>query len=112
MEPNGKQLMNATCPECRGPLTEVDIGELCEYHCLIGHKYSPRSLLEAHSETQERILYSAIVALMESAELVDRTASQFPPHIGARLKQQAETKRQQAEQIRSIAQALETFKLE
>jgi two-component system chemotaxis response regulator CheB len=112
MEPKRIEVINATCPECRGPLTAVCVGDLCEYHCLIGHVYTARTLLEAHSETEERTLYAAVVALLETADLVERTGSQFSPEIRRRLRNQAEIKRKQAEQIRLVVEALETFQLE
>ncbi len=42
-----RRLINATCPECRGPLSAVTTGGIVEYQCLIGHRYSPQGLLIA-----------------------------------------------------------------
>ena len=47
-----KRLIEATCPECRGPLSEVQYDRIVELRCLVEHAYSPKSLLEAHSETK------------------------------------------------------------
>ncbi len=75
-----KELINATCPECRGPLTEVTHdGQLHEYECLVGHKYTAKALLDAHSETQERALWAAVVALEESTNVVDAVADRLEP---------------------------------
>jgi two-component system chemotaxis response regulator CheB len=105
-----KRLIEATCPDCRGPLSETkeDSGPL-EYRCLVGHVYSPRSLLEAHSDTQEKALWSAVVALEEAAKLVRSVMSEFPPDAGSRLERQAELKEQQAQDVRRIIERLEPF---
>jgi len=72
-----KELIEATCPECRGPVSEVRYNGLLEFRCLVGHAYSPKSLLEAHSETEERALWAAVVALEETERLVDAVAESF-----------------------------------
>ena len=69
---NGSQVMNAlgdhegrdpgqysgfSCPECHGPLTRRDLGETTmEFRCQVGHRFSPMTLLEEHTSTQERRL--------------------------------------------------------
>jgi hypothetical protein len=78
----------------------------------VGHGYPARSLLESHSEVQERALWSAVVALEESAKLVDAVASQFPAAAAQRLAAQAETKLRQVAAIRRISEQLEAFQVE
>lgn len=108
-----KQLIEATCPECRGPLSEVTCDpQVHEYQCLVGHKYSARSLLEAHSETQEKTLWAAVLALEESANMVSAVSGNFPTGTAARLRQQADRKLEQAAEIRKILEALEPFAIE
>ncbi len=104
-----KRVLEATCPDCRGPLTETDYGGLREYSCLVGHRYSAAALLRAHSETQERSLWSAVVALEESANLVKDLVGDFPDHVAQRLRDQAAAKLEQAAQIRRILERLEPF---
>ncbi len=106
-----RELMNATCPECRGPLTEVTHdGQLRVYECLVGHKYTARALLQAHSETQERELWSAVVALEEATQLVDAVAPDLEPDLLKTLRAQAGQKREQAGEIRGILERLEPFR--
>ena|ERR1051326_7762 len=107
-----KKTIEATCPECRGPLTESQYEGLREYHCLVGHRYTARSILEAHSETQERALWSAVVALEESAKLVEAVAPQLAPDLVQRLSVQAEEKVRQAAVIRRVLEGLEPFQVE
>src|SRR5262245_50146791 len=73
-----KQLVEFTCPECRGPLTRI-LGEgPPQYRCLVGHAYSPRLLLEAHYETEERQLWMAALALEEAAKMASDVAAELP----------------------------------
>jgi two-component system chemotaxis response regulator CheB len=105
-----KQSIEATCPECRGPLSEIRIeNENPEYRCLVGHRYSARSLLEEHAEAQERVLWSAVVALEESTSLVNAVGAQFAPEVADRLRKQAALKHQQAAEIRRVLEGLERF---
>jgi two-component system, chemotaxis family, protein-glutamate methylesterase/glutaminase len=74
-EPPGDQIPVA-CPECNGPLYEVKDGELAHFQCFVGHRFSPESLSEQHSEALERALWTAIRKLKERVvlhkKLVDR----------------------------------------
>ncbi len=108
-----RELINATCPECRGPLTEVEHdGQLREYECLVGHRYSARALLHAHSDTQEKSLWAAVVALEEASNMVDAVAPEFTPDVVERLREQAARKHDQAKEIRDLLQRLEPFQIE
>ena len=105
-----RRLINATCPECRGPLTEVATDGIVEYTCLIGHRYSPRGLLLAHSEAQERALWAATLALQEAKVLADEVA----PHLGGdadSVRQQGDQKRQEAEAVRTVIDEWQQFQL-
>ena len=104
------KLIEATCPECRGPLTDVvEVGDVHEYRCLVGHRYSALGVLRAHSETQERTLWSAVLALEESANLTGAIGPQFGPEVQKNLQLQVEKKLRQAAQIREILKELERF---
>ena len=74
-EPPGDQIP-VTCPECNGPLYEVKDGELVQFQCFVGHRFSPESLNEQHSEALERALWTAMRKLKERVvlhkELVER----------------------------------------
>jgi two-component system chemotaxis response regulator CheB len=104
-----KQLIEATCPDCRGPLSEIEHENVHEFRCLVGHAYSARSLLQAHSETQEKALWAAVVALEESAKIVQAVASELPPGVVQALETQSREKHEQAQQIRGILERLEPF---
>lgn len=110
---DSKHPINATCPECRGPLSEMVQSDgdhrVREFSCLVGHKFSPRTLLQAHSEVQERILWSAVVALEEATSLVNAVQSEFKPEVTERLRDQARKKMEQAQRVRGVLEQLEPF---
>jgi len=72
-EPPGDQIPVA-CPECNGPLYEVKDGELALYQCFVGHRFSPESLGEQHTEALERALWTASRKLKERIVLHERLA--------------------------------------
>ena len=63
-----------TCPECRGPLWEEEIGNIKTFTCRVGHAYSFESLLEEHATTTERALWTAVLAIEEEALLARQVA--------------------------------------
>lgn len=107
-----RRLINATCPECRGPLTEIQDGRIVEFECLVGHRYTPQALLHAHAETQERALWEAIVALEEAANMVAAAAPHLPQAVRSSLESEAQEKGHQAETIREIVHELTPFRTE
>jgi len=74
-EPPGDQIPVA-CPECNGPMYEAKDGELAHFQCFVGHRFSPESFSEQHTEALERALWTAIRKLKERVvlhkELVER----------------------------------------
>lgn len=105
-----ERLIQATCPECRGPLTEVKTDNIVEYQCLVGHRYDPETLLHAHASTQERALWSAVVALEEAKKLVDNVGPHLVPGVRSSLQAEAEQKQRQAAVIRLILNDLTPFR--
>lgn len=63
-----------TCPDCGGPLYHAQEENAESYDCLVGHKWSPQTLLEDHSTAVERALWLAIRSLDERARLIERLA--------------------------------------
>jgi len=78
----------------------------------VGHTYSPFSLLQSHYEAQERALWSAVVALEEAMQLVDAVEPHCSPASVERLRRQAQTKFQQAKEVRGVLEHLEPFRPE
>jgi two-component system chemotaxis response regulator CheB len=63
-----------SCPECHGPLWEIRDGNLVEHGCLIGHRYSPESLLDASAVAIEEALGMSLRALEERVRMAERLA--------------------------------------
>src|SRR5262245_35374399 len=107
-----RTLINGTCPECRGPLTEVRQDDLIQFECLVGHVYSPRALLDGHFDAQERTLWAAVVSLEEAENLVKAVRPHLDPAIGERLEAQAREKHEQGQEIRRVLERLQPYELE
>jgi two-component system chemotaxis response regulator CheB len=105
------RLINATCPDCRGPLSEVVENGVREYRCLVEHRFSEAGLLRAHSDTQERALWAAVLVLEEAA-IIAREAAAHLPRAAETLRAQASEKEQQAEAVRRVLLDLRPFTFE
>jgi two-component system, chemotaxis family, protein-glutamate methylesterase/glutaminase len=106
-----ERLIDATCPECRGPMREIRHDNLAEYRCLVGHAYSALSFLVAHHETEERALWSAVVALEEYALMVKDIRSQLPENSVKDLDGAVKQRTEFAGQIRELLRNLEPIGL-
>jgi two-component system chemotaxis response regulator CheB len=108
-----KELIEATCPDCRGPLSQIQHDEgVLEYQCLVGHAYSARALLAAHADAQEKALWAAALALEEAANIVRAVSPELPPGLAERLQRQVQVKLGQAAEIKNILERLEPFETE
>jgi two-component system chemotaxis response regulator CheB len=63
-----------SCPECNGTLWEINEEKITRFRCRIGHAYGIESLLVAHTDSLERIMWIAVRALEESASIAKRIA--------------------------------------
>jgi two-component system chemotaxis response regulator CheB len=102
MDMMSPQLTNLTCPECRGPLEEFRHGLLAEYKCRTGHRYSSDTMLSAHADTEERTLWSGVVALEEGADIAERLANTAPAAERMRLMQRADVCRKLGRQLKEM----------
>jgi two-component system, chemotaxis family, protein-glutamate methylesterase/glutaminase len=92
-----------TCPECQGPLWQVEEGELVRYSCRVGHGYSEESLLIEQGTAVEAALWSALEALEERAEFLKRVGRRHGdrrPHLRDRFEASAADALARAELIR------------
>ena len=97
-----------TCPECGGTLWERKDGKVFRYQCHVGHSYTSESLLSEKNEELESVLWSALRALEESADLrcrMARRAAKGPATIrsmGQHYEEQARESQQRAAILREV----------
>jgi two-component system chemotaxis response regulator CheB len=92
-----------TCPECQGPLWQVEEGNLARYRCRVGHGYSEDALLIEQGSAVEAALWSALEALEERAEFLRRVAQRHGerrPRLRDRFERAAADALERAELIR------------
>ncbi len=106
-----KHSIEATCPDCRGPLTKTEDEGITEFHCLVGHRYSPEGMLRAHYETEERALWAAVVALEEAGKMVEAVGRYVSSEVRRNLEQDAADKRRQAQTVRGVLDELNAYHL-
>lgn len=71
MERLGRQIP-MVCPECNGPLWEVDQEGIPRFRCHIGHSVSAYTMLASQREEIERALWIALRTLEEKARMQER----------------------------------------
>lgn len=95
-----------TCPECTGPLFEIQEGRLVRYRCRVGHAYTADGVLDGKEEALEDALYAALNTLEESADMAEKLAARSRQgghgHAVKRFETRARGARKQAETIRRV----------
>jgi two-component system chemotaxis response regulator CheB len=71
--PPGHQIP-AACPECNGPMYQITDGELAHFQCFVGHRFSPESFSDQHTDALERALWTAARTLKERIVLHEQLA--------------------------------------
>jgi len=100
-----------TCPDCRGALERIQDGKVLQYRCRVGHAYSAESAIAAHALTEENVLWAAIVALEEGADLWEDVAQTLQNPNAQELRGQAKGKRELAAELRALLNRLEVPQL-
>lgn len=79
----------------------------------MGHSFSSQNVLEAHSETEENALWSAVAALEESVVLIRRIVPDVASSEEAnRLEEQLKKRLELAQEARSIVERLDTIQVD
>ena len=68
------ELSMFTCPECHGPLWEIEDGEMLRYRCHTGHAFTAEAMMEAQSAEADEILWGLLRAHQQRAEFTRRMA--------------------------------------
>lgn len=64
----------AGCPECGGPLWEVEEDRVKRFRCHVGHAYTERALVADQDDAVERALWVALRTLEERANMLESMA--------------------------------------
>jgi two-component system chemotaxis response regulator CheB len=100
------ELSAFSCPECSGPLYEIQDGQLIRFRCRVGHAYTADSVLNGKTEALENALYVAFNTLEESAAMAERLAArsreQQNNHAARRFEERARDSRRRAAVIRGV----------
>ncbi len=100
------ELSHFTCPECTGPLYEIQDDKLVRFRCRTGHAFTAETMLDDKTEALEGALYIALNTLEESASMAEGLAARARDgghkHATARFEARAREARSQAETIRQV----------
>lgn len=101
------------CPECGGVLTERLLAGMLQWQCHVGHRYSPRSLVDAQGDRVEMALWTAVRMLSDRAALLERMAdhaqSRGQARSARRFRSQAQDAGDQSELVlEALSQAAAT----
>jgi len=103
------ELSMFTCPECHGPLWEIEDGEMLRYRCHTGHAFTPDAVMEAQSAELEEILWSLLRAHQQRARFTRRIAQRLgakgDAHLIRQLNERAKEHEADAGMIERILQS-------
>ncbi len=97
-------LVPVTCPDCGGPLWEIEGQPAPRFRCHTGHAFGMESLVAGYSEVTERSLWTALRVMDEKTRTLERIAREHGERSHKRAAQAFEERaseaRQDAEEIR------------
>lgn len=64
-----------TCPECKGPLREIDDGAQVRYRCMVGHAYTSEALMASQADAVDAALWMALETLEQRARVTEQMAT-------------------------------------
>lgn len=91
-----------SCPECRGPLSEVSEAGHAEFTCHVGHAFSLAALADEQGKDMETALWSALRSLRESARVNRRLAPNYQGDFSLRLQEKGDALEHHAKLIESF----------
>ena len=62
-------LVPMSCPECSGPLWQIDSDKVRRYRCHVGHGFTAKALMADQDEVLENTLWSAMRTMEERANM-------------------------------------------
>ena len=67
-------LVPISCPECAGPLWQMEAGNIRRYRCHVGHGFTARALMATQDTALEQALWAAMRTMEERANLATTMA--------------------------------------
>jgi two-component system, chemotaxis family, protein-glutamate methylesterase/glutaminase len=103
------ELSMFVCPECHGPLWEIEDGDMLRYRCHTGHAFTFDAMLEAQSAEADQILWSLLRAHQQRAEFARRMAEREKSFnrldLATRLQERSKEYKADAEVIERILES-------
>lgn len=91
---------NISCPECGGPLWEVDPQGTPRYRCHIGHSLTMRSLLDSQNLEIEKTLLVALRTMEERMRIQEKMINSDAPNV--RLQERFNETKTHVERLRKL----------
>ena len=102
----GGPRVTTVCPECGGVLTERPEAGVTQWECRVGHRYSPKSLVDAQAQDVEAALWAAVRILEDRVALLHRMAHQAEARQGKRsarsFRTRADAAAEHAHKVREV----------
>lgn len=106
--PEGEADIQLSCPECGGPMQDVQQGTLRQFRCTVGHALTQDSMLSAQSDAIERALWAAIRLQKEKIALYRRLENDATEqHHGSSVKRYEEAIHELEEHVAVLQEVLE-----
>jgi two-component system chemotaxis response regulator CheB len=106
IEENLGKLVPFSCPECQGPLWEVEEDKLRRYRCHVGHAFTAQTLLAEQGQFIEQTLWIALRSVEEHLEVLSRLIQDEQAdglsEKGEQYQEQMAMVKQQAENLRTL----------
>ena len=96
-------LVPVSCPECNGPLWQIDTDQVTRYRCHVGHGFTARALLASQDKTLEQALWAAMRTMEESANMAQIMARNEKSRGRSRL---AQTYKEKSDMSKAHAQTI------
>ena len=102
-EQNIGHLVPMSCPECDGPLWQIESDKVRRYRCHVGHGFTAKALMATQDTALEQALWAAMRTMEERANLA---ATMARDEIGKGRNKSAEVYEERSETSRAHAQVI------